>query len=210
MANNKIFMDSVKLGDRISVQKHMNTHDIEKRELSDTKIAFSEAALPYDLHILRSLRKIIRAIDLYSQKLEDTCGLTAPQLMCLMSITRNKKLTAIELARRVRISPSSLVGILDRLEQKGLIARERNHSDRREIFIMATKLGAKTASQAPSPLQDNLAVGLKKLPEKKRANIARSLNLIVDLMEAKEIEAAPLLTLEGRSYAKQKTQRPRK
>jgi DNA-binding MarR family transcriptional regulator len=160
-----------------------------------------ETALPYDLHILGSLRKIIRAIDLYSHRLSDICGLTVPQLICLSTIAHSKRLTAIELAKFVHISPSTLVGILDRLELKQFIRRERNLADRRQIFISVTSLGQKTVSRAPSPLQENLAIGLQKLPIKERANIALSLKHIVDLMEVDNIEVAPLLILDRRNYA---------
>jgi DNA-binding MarR family transcriptional regulator len=170
-------------------------------DFSDRDSAAEEAALPYDLVVLRSLRKIIRAIDLYSRQLSDICGLTVPQLICLSAIARSKRLTAIELAKFVHISPSTLVGILDRLELKQFIRRERNLSDRRQIFISMTSLGRKIFSQAPSPLQASLANGLQRLSLKERANIAHSLKNIVDLMEADNIEAAPILILDGRNYA---------
>ncbi len=165
----------------------------------------AEATLPFDLYILRSLRKIIRAIDLYSRNLKDTFGLTVPQLICLTAIVREKRLTAIELSQMVRISPSTMVGILDRLEIKRLIKRERNQSDRRETLISPTSEGEETIRKAPSLLQDSLSEGLKHLSSRQRANIAHSLKIIVDLMEARHVRAAPLLTLEGRSYAKKKS-----
>lgn len=170
----------------------------------DGRDSSDEMAMPYDLHILRSLRKIIRAIDLYSHRLSDTCGLTVPQLICLSTIAHSKRLTEIELAKFVHISPSTLVGILDRLELKQFIRRERNLADRRQIFISVTSLGQKTVSRAPSPLHENLAIGLQKLPIKQRANIALSLKHIVDLMEVDSIEAAPLLILDRRNYAGRK------
>lgn len=155
----------------------------------------------YNLRVLRSLRRIVRAIDLYSRELKASCGLTVPQLICLSAIRREKQITAVALSLLVHLSPSTLVGILDRLEKAGLIARVRSTEDRRLIIIKATEAGKEAVRKAPSPLQDNLAIGLGKLPAEKQATIARSLDTIVELMEAHDITVAPLLTLERKSYA---------
>lgn len=154
-----------------------------------------------DRRILRSLRRIVRAIDLYSRELKTRCGLTVPQLVCLSAIVREKQITAVDLSLQVHLSPSTLVGILDRLEKAHLIDRERNSADRRQIIISATNVGKDAIRKAPSPLQDNLAFGLSTLPASEQTTIAESLEKIVKLMEAHEIKVAPLLTLERRSYA---------
>jgi DNA-binding MarR family transcriptional regulator len=164
-----------------------------------------QALLPrageYNLQILRSLRRIVRAIDLYSRELKTTCGLTVPQLVCLSAIVREKQITAVALSGQVNLSPSTLVGILDRLEKARSIQRVRSIEDRRQVIIKATEAGKNAVRRAPSPLQENLALGLGNLPRDEQAAIAQSLDKIVELMEAHEIKVAPLLTLERKSYA---------
>jgi DNA-binding MarR family transcriptional regulator len=176
----------------------------EKAKFNKQSNEEGEVSLPYDLYILRSLRKIIRAIDLHSHNLKNTIGLTIPQLLCLKAIVEAKQLTAIELSRLVRIGPSTIVGILDRLEVRQYIIRERDIDDRRQIFIKPTSSGKDTIRNAPSPLQNSLVDGLKTLSSRQRANIAHSLKIIVDLMEVRHVRAAPILTLEGKSYANKK------
>lgn len=163
----------------------------------------------YNLRVLRSLRRIVRAIDLYSRELKASCGLTVPQLVCLSAIRREKQITAATLSLLVQLSPSTLVGILDRLEKAGLIERVRSIEDRRQIIIKVTEAGKEAVRKAPSPLQDNLAIGLGKLPAEKQATIAQSLDTIVELMEAHDITVAPLLTLERKSYAGVAGKKPR-
>ncbi|MDD4050570.1 MAG: MarR family transcriptional regulator [candidate division Zixibacteria bacterium] len=155
----------------------------------------------YNLHILRSLRRIVRAIDLYSRELKASCGLTVPQLVCLSAIVREKQITAVALSLQVNLSPSTLVGILDRLEKGKLIRRVRSVEDRRQVIINATDAGKNAVRKAPSPLQENLAMGLGSLPANEQATIAQSLDKVVEFMEAHEIKVAPLLTLERKSYA---------
>jgi DNA-binding MarR family transcriptional regulator len=155
----------------------------------------------YNLRILRSLRRIVRAIDLYSRELKANCGLTVPQLVCLSAIMREKQITAVALSLQVHLSTSTLVGILDRLEKGQMIQRVRSVEDRRQVNIMATIAGKNAVDKAPSLLQENLAFGLSRLSSMEQATIAQSLDKIVDLMEAHEIKVAPLLTLERKSYA---------
>ena len=147
----------------------------------------------FDLHILRSLRRIIRAVDIYSGKLKSKYQITGPQLVCLLAIVENEPLTATKIANHVHLSPSTVVGILDRLEKKGLIERVRDQKDRRQVNVAATENGVQLANHAPSPLQDGLARALGKLSELEQATIALSLRRVVDLMEADDIEAAPIL-----------------
>jgi DNA-binding MarR family transcriptional regulator len=171
------------------------------RRQAETNRKFRGEPATYQRRILRSLRQIVRAIDLYSRELKARCGLTVPQLVCLSAIAREKQITAVELALQVHLSPSTMVGILDRLEKANLIRRERDLQDRRQVNIAATEMGRKAVNKAPSPLQENLANGLRKLPQAEQAAMVQALDKIVELMEAHEIKVAPLLTLERKSYA---------
>lgn len=166
----------------------------ESKEISSNQSSFStNSQTRYDLQILRSLRRIIRAIDIHSRKLKSEYELTAPQLICLLEVVENSPLSASKIAQNVHLSPSTIVGILDRLEKKGLIQRTRNVKDRRLVDVTATENGRQLAGHAPSPLQDGLASALKRLTALEQATIALSLERIVELMEAREIDAAPIL-----------------
>jgi DNA-binding MarR family transcriptional regulator len=167
------------------------------RGLSHKQGDLVDAGLPehrYDLQILQSLRRIIRATDLYSRRLKLKYNITAPQLICLLAITDHGTITVSELARTVHLSASTVVGILNRLEQKELIVRMRNTRDRRIVFVSATDDGVKLVRNAPTPLQDNLSEALQNLSEDDQASIADSLNRLVSMMEIEEIEVAPILT----------------
>ncbi len=137
----------------------------------------------YDLRILRALRRITRSIALYSKQLAAVSQITAPQLICLRTIVANGPLTATAISREIHVSPSTVVGILDRLEEKGLIQRERGREDRRIVFITATQAGVELVVTAPSPLQKTLSDALNQLPELEQATITLALERIVDLME---------------------------
>lgn len=147
----------------------------------------------YEDRILRAIRRIIRSVDIYSHKLAIESGVTVPQLSCLLRVVEGGALTLKSLADEVDLSASTLVGIIDRLERKGLVRRERSAVDRRQVLISATEEGVILASGSPSPLQDQLASALDTLPELERAAITLSLERIVDLMQIRQVDAAPIL-----------------
>lgn len=147
----------------------------------------------HDLRILQALRRIIRSIELYSRKLALAHGITAPQLVCLVQLVERGPISLKALAAEVHLSPATMVGIVDRLEGKGLARRERSKVDRRSVFVSATESGRALALAAPSPLQDTLAGALEQLPDLERVAIALSLERVVELMEIERVDAAPLL-----------------
>jgi DNA-binding MarR family transcriptional regulator len=143
--------------------------------------------------VLRSLRRIIQAVDLYSRKLASQHGLTGPQLVCLREIRRQGPLNPGLLARSVSLTPPTVSGILDRLEARGLLTRHRRHRDKRQVLVQLTEAGQRVVGQTPPPLQELFTQRLGALPPKRRRVIADVLHQVVELMEAEDIDAAPLL-----------------
>lgn len=178
--------------------KRLETNAGEKTD--DKGDDTAEGGERYDLSILQSLRRIMRAVDIYSRKLTSMHGITTPQLICLLTVKEMGPMTSIAIANEMHISPSTLVGILDRLEAKKLIERERATKDRRRVYITTTARGREVADTAPSPLQDRLVEGLDGLSERELKKMSASLKKIVGLMEAEGISAAPLLDAKEASY----------
>jgi len=146
-----------------------------------------------DLRVLSAIRRIIRSVDLYSRELAAKARVTWPQLACLLAIAEKERTTATLISRQVFLSPSTIVGILDRLEAKGLVTRKRDENDRRVITITITENGKRLARSAPSLLQDTLTEALRGLPSQEQINVAKSLERVVALMEARRINAASLV-----------------
>ncbi len=147
----------------------------------------------YGIRILSSIRRIIRAVDIHSRKLNNDFNITAPQMICLYSLVKEGQITQSELAQKVSMGMSTINGVIDRLEKKELVIRERDTKDRRKVFVRVTDTGRELTKSAPSLLQDKLSFALKQLPELEQAAIALSLERVVQLMEAEHLEASPNL-----------------
>lgn len=148
---------------------------------------------PVTLDILRQLRRIVRRVEGASDQLEASHGITAPQLLCLHAIVRAGSLTQVEISKAVHLSPSTVVGVIDRLAAKGLVQRRRDRADRRRIHVSATPAGVELERTAPEPLQWQVERGLEALPEGERTEIASALARLVRVLEAEGIDAAPVL-----------------
>jgi len=149
--------------------------------------------LPLEEQVIAALRRITRAIDLHSRLLLQQNGLTIPQLAALLAIRRLQPITVGALARDIHLGAATVTGILGRLESRGLVSRTRGDLDRRSVVIELTDDGAKLVVEAPSLLQDRFHRELAKLQEWEQTMILATLQRIASMMDAEDIEAAPVL-----------------
>lgn len=134
--------------------------------------------------ILRSLRRIIRAVDLYSRQLMTRHGLTGPQLLCLRELDSRGPMPSGVLARLLSLSPATVCGILDRLEARGFVIRERQAADKRRIVVRLAAGGRRAVRQAPPSLQDGFLFKLRALSSEQQAQMNRTLKKLVRMMSA--------------------------
>ncbi len=152
----------------------------------------------YGIRVLRALRRIIRAVDIHSRKLNNEFHITAPQLICLYSLAQHQNMTLSDLAKEVSLGTSTVNGIVDRLEEKQYLSRTRSSEDRRKVALVITEVGREITRQAPMLLQDRLSASLRSLPELELATITLSLERVVELMEAEHLDASPNLLLDSK------------
>jgi len=147
----------------------------------------------FEREILISLRRILRAVSLSSRALLREHRLTSPQLALMRHLVRHGPKSAGDLARALSLSQATVTGILNRLEDRGLVERRRRAPDRRRVEVVLTHGGWEAANSVPQPLQERFARRLALLPVEHRERIHESLREVVELMEATQIEAAPVL-----------------
>jgi len=148
---------------------------------------------PIEEEIVAALRRIVRAIDLQSRRMMDACGLTGPQLVVLREVARLSGVTISALARSVSLSQPTVSGIVERLERRGLVRRQRSHEDRRSVFVNVTPAGGRILRDAPSLLQDRFQRELARLEPWERTQMLSTLQRLAGMMNAEGIDAAPIL-----------------
>jgi DNA-binding MarR family transcriptional regulator len=143
--------------------------------------------------VLKNLRRVIRAVDLYSRRLVNETGLSSPQLICLRQLARDGAMPSGQLAGAVNLSAATVCGILDRLEARGLVSRERQTDDKRRVFVDLTAAGHRAVAEAPPALHDSFLFKFRNLPTSQRLQINRTLKNLVSMMAAADLDAAPIL-----------------
>ena len=143
--------------------------------------------------VLVALRRVIRATDLRSKQLVKTAGLTTPQLLLLQSIRKKGEVSIGELASDISLSQATVTNILDRLEKRGIIYRERSNHDKRKVHAYLTEQGNEILKNAPTLLQENFIHQFGDLEEWEQTMIISSLERIAHMMGAEHIDASPVL-----------------
>ena len=145
--------------------------------------------------VLVALRRVIRASDLHSKHLAKTTGLTSPQILLLQTIRDQGEVTIGEIANEMSLSQATVTTIIDRLEKRGLVYRERSKTDKRKVHAHLTDEAIETLKSAPIPLQDQFARQYENLQDWEQAMIISSLQRVAKMMDAQHIDASPVLDL---------------
>lgn len=142
-------------------------------------------AVTDSIRILQSVRRIAQCVEHHSKRLTATHNITSPQLVALMAIAQLGPSTLKSIGRAIHLSPSTVVGIVDRLEEKGLVLRERDTRDRRNVYVTVTAAGQKLVDNAPSALPQGFASALGALPENDQHTLVVVLEQFATLLEVK-------------------------
>jgi len=143
--------------------------------------------------LLVSLRRVIRAVGLYSKKLNKEMGLTSPQLIVLREISLQDGIMVKEIARHINLSSATVTSILDRLEGRSLVLRERSTIDKRRVGLHLTESGCTAIKDSPRPLQAHFIHRFEALESWEQTQMLATMQRIAKMMDAEELDAAPLL-----------------
>ncbi|OGO64043.1 MAG: MarR family transcriptional regulator [Chloroflexi bacterium RBG_19FT_COMBO_47_9] len=97
-----------------------------------------------DYQTLAEFRYALRCFLRFSENAAETAGLTLQQhqaLLFIIGYPGREQVTISELAERLQTRHHSAVGLVDRLEEQGLVVRFHNSEDRRQVIISLTEKG---------------------------------------------------------------------
>jgi len=142
---------------------------------------------------LIALRRILRATELNSRNLAEQSDLTASQLLVMQYVSHQTKALPSSIARAVDLKQSTVTVLVNKLEDAGLVTRQRDTEDRRRVWVQLTPTGQTALLQSPDLLQSRFERGFDKLEEWEQALIVSTLERVAALLDAEEIEASPIL-----------------
>lgn len=142
---------------------------------------------------LVAIRRIVRAAEFASRDLARTTGLTPSQLIVLQIVAREGEPGAGAIAEAARLSQATVTALLDKLEARGLVIRNRGSQDRRRVSVELTAEGRRALADMPDVLQDRFAARFDKLADWEQASIIAGLERVAALLNAEGIDASPVL-----------------
>jgi MarR family transcriptional regulator, organic hydroperoxide resistance regulator len=139
------------------------------------------------LDFMRLLWAVDHALQSMSKRMEAALGVTGPQRLVIRIVGRFPGISAGELANVLHIHPSTLTGILKRLETRGVIDREADPTDARRALFGLTARGREIDALRTGTVESIVRRSLAKIPTRKVASARDVLaTLAGELLEERE------------------------
>ncbi len=122
------------------------------------------------------LSSLVRNIDARMQPLE----LTAMQWEPLFLLWLGRADTVAALARECQMDCGAMTRMLDRLEAKELVKRQRSEADRRVVHLALTDKGREAAAAIPPVVREELGRHLKDFSEQETLLLISMLQRMLD------------------------------
>ncbi|NGP45385.1 MarR family transcriptional regulator [Bacillaceae bacterium SIJ1] len=113
---------------------------------------------------MTSLREMHKVMDQVFRAIAVDMGHTPLQLFVLRQIAQAPEQSLKDLAEELKVSNSTMSGVVERLVQANLIKRERSTKDRRVLVMELTEEGQTTSNDFRQRFFAKLE-GIKRLPE---------------------------------------------
>jgi DNA-binding MarR family transcriptional regulator len=116
------------------------------------------------LDFMRLIWALDHGLQSLSKRMQNSIGLTGPQRVALRVLGRRPGISAGALAEVLRLHPSTLTGILHRLERRGLVRRTDDPEDRRRVHLALTPRGRRLDVPVPGTVESVVERVLARIP----------------------------------------------
>jgi DNA-binding MarR family transcriptional regulator len=135
------------------------------------------------LDFLRLLWRIEHGLQRTSKRMETTLGVTGPQRLVLKIVRQFPGITAGELAGIVRLHPSTITGVLQRLEAKELLIRERDEHDNRRVHLTVPSHARRLTERSRGTVEAAVEQLFQRMPKEQVRHAREVLSAIADALE---------------------------
>jgi len=137
------------------------------------------ATLGPTLDFMRLVWALDHALQKRSKQMARRHGVTGPQRLALRLIGRTPGVSAGDLAEALKIHPSTLTGVLQRLEDRRLVVRKADQGDRRRARLALTPRGRAVTAASHGTIEDVVSRVLREAPRKQVASVGALLQALV-------------------------------
>lgn len=95
------------------------------------------------LQFMQRMWELVHALNVRSKRMSKTIGVTGPQRLVIRVVGQNPDATAREISDMLGLHPSTLTGVLARLERQRMLQRAADATDRRRVRFRLTEHGKK-------------------------------------------------------------------
>jgi DNA-binding MarR family transcriptional regulator len=140
------------------------------------------------LDFLGLIWAVDHALHRISKRMEATVGVTGPQRLVIRLVGRFPGISAGRLSELLRLHPSTVTGILTRLEHRGLLERRRDPTDRRRLRLGLTARGRQFDVPSQGTIEAAVARALGTLPGSTLPPARAALAAIARMLDAERAE----------------------
>ena len=115
------------------------------------------------LRFMQLLWRLTHVLEVRSKRMARTLGVTGPQRLVLRLLGQHPDLTAREIAATLGIHPSTLTGIVARLERQQMIIRAVDPQDRRRARFSLAARGRRLDRERKGTVEASVRRGLARI-----------------------------------------------
>jgi DNA-binding MarR family transcriptional regulator len=138
------------------------------------------------LEFMRLLWAVDHGLQSTSKRMESTLGLTGPQRLVLRLVGRFPGITAGRLAQIMHVHPSTLTGVLKRMEKRGLLERKSDPLDGRKALFALTEAGRTLDVPSEGTVENAVQRAIARMPRARLQNAQEVLMALAQELGAGE------------------------
>ena len=135
------------------------------------------------LQFMQHMWELVHALDVASKRMAQTIGVTGPQRLVIRLVGMKSGQTASEIAATLGKHPSTLTGVLARLEDRGLILRTADEDDRRRARFTLTAAGKRIDRERKGTVEAAVRRALGRATGGEQAGMLNTIKLLVEELE---------------------------
>ena len=161
----------------------MPSRELRQRRPDERLAATRTTELPDVLQFMQLLWAIVHGLQKHSKKMQSELGVTGPQRLVVRVVGLFPGVSAGALASILHVHPSTLTGVLQRLNDQGMLRRVADAGDRRISLFWLTARGSRINALRRGTVEAIVVDALKAVSPRDRASTQRVLTAIAQRLK---------------------------